>query len=669
MSGVVLDTFLGLNLMCASGSVGVPSPNSLNSSITTLMTNDLQGPESPFANSALIVLDAQSFPHAARSCHALGEELWLPELGTSSIQINLDYLKYSEQYQELSRFWIGPEDSSARTLDLSGHVSPASEALELPVLCTQSAPFSTGSYQDNSERWQVTVHANNEYITGFRDRLGFRFLGVRYATRPKRFAYPDLYVGKGGDVSATEYGSMCIQGQSGSEDCHFLNIWTPYLPGPNSQRQSLKPVMFWIHGGAFIGGTANDDDFDGGNLASRSDVVVVAVNYRLGTFGFLALDDGVTNGNFGLADQITALDWVRRSIQNFGGDPHRITIFGQSAGAASVRAMIASPKAIGKFMAAVPLSNPGGINFGTSFSKYMTISKATKTTGKAILDSTNCTNAASQVDCLRSIPAATLSRVGTVASSLVMDGIYIASTELELMGPRLPVHLMMGITRDDGAALIAYPETTSQSAYLKSLRFDNPSASLYPVPKITNQTLGLFNMTARLATNGLFRCLDQATAHRALFNDRLSSVYYYEFNRTYQLTNWPQFDVCEPPKSPSHPLGDPTGEYFKCHSGELYYLFGNLVRKGLPMRDEFDLPFEQFVVDSFSSFARTYDPNPDLTYLQARGYSNTTKEIEQSGTWIAATKNHMTKRTLQWPSFQTSFEELDQCEDIGLPFN
>ncbi|KAI3336648.1 cholinesterase [Xylariaceae sp. AK1471] len=663
------DTFLSLALLCALGVAGIPSPKSLNSSITTLLTNDLQGIDSPFANSGLIVLDARSFADAPRSCEALGEQLWSPEMGTSSIQANLDYLKYSEHSQDLSRFWIGPETSPGRTIDTSGHLSRTSQALELPVLCTQSAPFSSETSQDTSEKWQVTVHSNNEYLTGFRDRLSFRFLGVRYATQTKRFTYSQLYVGNNSVVSATKYGAMCVQGGSGSEDCHFLNIYSPYLPGPKSHQRSLKPVMFWIHGGAFVGGTANDKDFDGGNLASRSDVVVVAINYRLGTFGFLALDDGVTNGNFGLADQITALDWVRKNIRNFGGDPGRITIFGQSAGAASVRAMIASPKSIGKFAAAIPLSNLGGINYGTSYSKYMTIQQELNTVGNAILTSTNCTNATSQVDCLRSIPASTLSGLSTVASYLVVDGNYLVSSELELEGPALSVHLMMGTTRDDGAAFIKYPQTTNQSAYLASLGLDVPSAELFPVPDIANQTLALFNSTARLATDGIFKCIDQATVYAALLNNRLGHVYYYEFNRTYQLTNYPQKDYCEAPKTTSHPFGDPSGEYFKCHSGELYYLFGNLAREGLPMRDDFDLPFQQFIVDSFSSFARTYDPNPDSAYLRARGYTNTITEIQHNGVWKPATKDYITKRTLQWPSFQSSFAELEQCKDLSLPLN
>jgi carboxylesterase type B len=152
-------------------------------------------------------------------------------------------------------------------------------------------------------------------------------------------------------------------GANGSEDCLFLNIFTPLLPdvGNNTAGPHLKPVMFYIHGGAFATGAGSISVYDGGNLASRGDVVVVTINYRLGPLGFLTLADNSTNGNYGLADQTVALNWVHKLISSFGGDPQRITIFGQSAGASSVKYMLGSPKAVGKFAAAMAFSNIGGI--------------------------------------------------------------------------------------------------------------------------------------------------------------------------------------------------------------------------------------------------------------------------------------------------------------------
>lgn len=120
-----------------------------------------------------------------------------------------------------------------------------------------------------------------------------------------------------GNETALDFQSQCVQGPNvGSEDCLFLNIWTPSLPAPSSNKSALKPVMFWIHGGAFTGGSGSI--YDGSALVSRGDVVVVTINYRLATLGFLALNDGVTNGNYGLGDQVTALDWIIQHIADFG---------------------------------------------------------------------------------------------------------------------------------------------------------------------------------------------------------------------------------------------------------------------------------------------------------------------------------------------------------------
>jgi carboxylesterase type B len=507
------------------------------------------------------------------------------------------------------------------------------------------------------------------YFTRFRDRLSFRFLGIRYAPQPTRFTYSTPYKGSGGTASALEYGSECVQGSNtGSEDCLFLNIWTPYLPNPdNPQKAALKPVMFWIHGGAFTGGTANDNTFDGGNIASRGDVVMVAINYRLTTLGFLALNDGVTNGNFGLADQINALNWVRNNIEAFGGDPDKITIFGQSAGASSVRALMASPQAVGKFARAIPLSNLGGIQYGTTYSKYYTIPEEVSAAANAILNATNCTHAESQVDCLRAVPAYTLSSLSTVARYLVVDGTYLTSDQLDVTsGEPFPFSLMLGTMRDDGAALVAYPHSANESSYLASLGLPTPSPTLFPIPTGQNATLDLYNMTSRLATDGVFRCVDEATVSAGLASGRFERVFYYEFDRSYQTSGWPGTDVCEAPITSTHPYGDPSLPYFKCHTGELYSVFGNIARQGLPLRDEADLPMEQYILDSFSSFARSADPNPDEAFLIARGYTSTLRELQTQGRWMPSVDGSLTMRVLQWPSYQGPFRELSQCTSLGL---
>lgn len=141
-----------------------------------------------------------------------------------------------------------------------------------------------------------------------------------------------------------------------SEDCLYLNIWTPSLDS-----SARLPVMVWIHGGAYIFGVGGMPIYDGTPLALKG-AVVVNFNYRLGRLGFFAhpaLTKENPGGlaNFGLLDQIAALQWVRENIASFGGDPGNVTIFGQSAGGKSVLALMASPLARGLFQKAIAMSS------------------------------------------------------------------------------------------------------------------------------------------------------------------------------------------------------------------------------------------------------------------------------------------------------------------------
>jgi carboxylesterase type B len=434
--------------------------------------------------------------------------------------------------------------------------------------------------------------------------------------------------------------------------------------------------MLWIYGGGYTSGASNDPTFDGGNIASRGDVVLVAINYRLAAFGFLALRDGVTNGNYGIADAINALDWVRNNIQDFGGDPDRITIFGQSAGAASVRALLASPKAKGKFQAAIPMSNLGGGGYGTTYSSWLSIDDEVATGANSLLASTNCSAATSQVDCLRNVPAATLASLGNVVRYLVVDGTYLTTSHLVLNSSSSlsNVHLLHGLMRDDGAAITSYIQTTNLTQSITTDGFNIPVAtnsSLFPMPNGSNATLNVFNVTARAATDTIFRCIDQASAYAAATHNVFApNQYFYEFNRSYQTPNWdPNSPVCDAPITPTHPYGDPEQEYFKCHSGELYYVFGNILRMGYHLRDDNDLRFSQFILDSWTSFAWNYDPNPDPALLKARGYTNTSMELEAAGEWAPVSTEGMAMRQLQWSSKQVQFRDVEQCAALGWPLD
>ena len=142
------------------------------------------------------------------------------------------------------------------------------------------------------------------------------------------------------------------------EDCLVLNVFTP-----EASRQHKRPVMFWMHGGGYAIGSGGDPQYDGAPLARRGDVVVVTVNHRLNAFGYLYLgalhDDFADSGNVGQLDLILALQWVRDNIEGFGGDPHNVTLFGESGGGSKVSTCLAMPPARGLFHKAIIQSGPG----------------------------------------------------------------------------------------------------------------------------------------------------------------------------------------------------------------------------------------------------------------------------------------------------------------------
>jgi len=206
------------------------------------------------------------------------------------------------------------------------------------------------------------------------------FRGVPYATPPVgelRWKPPAPKAPWAGLRACTRFGPACPQPERFfadpvvdespgrmAEDCLYLNIWTP-TPTPGQ----AHPVMVWLHGGGLSGGWSHQRDFDGTALA-RKGAVVVTVNYRLGPFGFFchpALSSesprGVS-GNYGLLDQIAALRWVRANIAAFGGDPNRVTVFGESAGGYCVNLLRVSPLSRGLFQRAICQSAPGGARPG-----------------------------------------------------------------------------------------------------------------------------------------------------------------------------------------------------------------------------------------------------------------------------------------------------------------
>ncbi len=206
------------------------------------------------------------------------------------------------------------------------------------------------------------VSTKHGKLKGETNRSGERFIGIQFAEAPVgplRFQAPQPPKSWSGIREAAAFGPAAPQigpvnrfirgiigatGSRQSQDCLYLNVWTP------RSDNARRPVLVWIHGGAFILGSGSTSLYSGGRLAERGDVVVVTINYRLGALGFLnwqAICDGDDRppSNLGIRDQIAALEWVRDNIAEFGGDPENVTVFGESAGAMSIGTLLGVPSA------------------------------------------------------------------------------------------------------------------------------------------------------------------------------------------------------------------------------------------------------------------------------------------------------------------------------------
>jgi len=202
-------------------------------------------------------------------------------------------------------------------------------------------------------------------VRGVDDGVAMAWKGVRYAAPPMgglRFRAPQPPQRWTEPADASVFGTVCPQppvpnfpmnlGARPDEDCLKLNVWAPSGTAPGD----AKPVMVWVHGGAYVLGSGSQPYYNGRRLAHGGDVIVVTFNYRLGAFGFL--DVPGFDSNVGLRDVLAALRWVRDNIAAFGGDPGRVTVFGESAGAGIVTTLLAVPAATGLFAAAIAQSSP-----------------------------------------------------------------------------------------------------------------------------------------------------------------------------------------------------------------------------------------------------------------------------------------------------------------------
>jgi para-nitrobenzyl esterase len=428
---------------------------------------------------------------------------------------------------------------------------------------------------------------------------GASFKGIPYAQPPLgdlRWRSPVPVKPWNGVRDASTFGPACTQqistwnqqeAQGNQEDCLYLNIWAPEWPP-----KSTKPVMVWLHGGGNTGGAASVDYFDGTSL-SRRGVVLVTINYRLGLFGFFA-HPGLTtesphhsSGNYGLLDQVAALQWVAGNIAKFGGDPRNVTLFGQSAGAVDTGYLLASPLSKGMIHRAIQESGPPirgaarlakAEELGTNFARAM-----------------NAPAGPNGVKFLRSMSSADLQKAAVAArgengppTGPVVDGYVLPESAARIFaaGRQLPVPLIIGNNaREQGGP--ASPELLRKAI---AVNFGSGAPTAEEFYGVATDGKGnddpLYGPAAiQFSADTRYRC--GAVAEAIWHSDRKLPVYEYQFDRAI--------------------AGRPATQ----HSAELPFVFGNLLPGGFlggPFGGA-DRAISSDVQEYWTNFAKRGDPN------------------------------------------------------------
>jgi para-nitrobenzyl esterase len=469
----------------------------------------------------------------------------------------------------------------------------------------------------NSGSASTTIATVKGLVTGIEENGAFAFKGIPYAAPPvgaNRWKPPQPVPAWDNALDTTSFAAQCIQPEVassedassvppraiGDEDCLYLNVWTP----ASAQSDSGLPVMFFIHGGANLFGSASESiDFilntmsgaswyDGSRLAANGNVIVVTLNYRLGALGFLAhsamLAESETGsvGNYGILDQVAALQWVQRNITQFGGDPARVMIFGQSAGAYDVCTLIASPLATGLFSRAMMESGSCSIH----------TAEMAQTNAEAVVEEVGCSGAADLLSCMRSVPADELAlaqsaqpkSLGSFSMFPAVDGYVVSGNPIDIIqsGAHNHVPVIIGSNSDEyvhrikDVSALDYPSIISDLVGIANV---GQVLSLYPLSDYSTPS----EAVATVYADRNITCPAGWYAGVMAFA-QTAPVYRYFFKRTL---------------AGDERLAD--GAY---HSSELLYVFQHMNNLNF-YADDNDRLVESIVRGYWTAFAAHGDPN------------------------------------------------------------
>ena len=460
---------------------------------------------------------------------------------------------------------------------------------------------------------EYTVKTTNGQILGYARRGIIKFKGIPYAAPPVgdlRFKTPAPVVPWEGVREALEYSPIAPQPQSALEsqfgeerpqneaECLTLNIWTSTLD------HEKRPVLFFIHGGGFVTGTGAS--LDGSRLVSRGDVVVVSINYRLGSLGFLYMpDEPDASANVGLLDMVAALEFVRDNISNFGGDPENVTIFGESAGGFAVASLLATPAAKGLFHRAIPQS---GAAHPLRFNPEDGREVHDRLVEKLGVEKGN-------ISALRAIPA----------EDIIKAQIAITGQNEGEFGTGRPLNLGPVV---DKAVLPSHPLDAVRNGYAKGIdlligsnldetklwNMWNPKAHEISESGVFKGVNGMVSLTGKdeSKTRELIeiygrkrktpRDLMDAVSTDYMF--RIPSVLMAEAQSEHSENTYMYLFAWQNPME--------GGKYGAMHALELAFVFGVLLPKGVgifPKRTEETEALSQAMMDTWISFARDGNPN------------------------------------------------------------
>ncbi|XP_057576530.1 bile salt-activated lipase [Hippopotamus amphibius kiboko] len=516
------------------------------------------------------------------------------------------------------------------------------------------------------------VYTEGGFVEGVNKKLSLLgdsvdiFKGIPFAATPKALENPQQHPGWQGTLKATSFKKRCLQATLtqdstfGVEDCLYLNIWVPQ--GRKEVSHNL-PVMIWIYGGAFLMGSGQGANFlsnylyDGEEIATRGNVIVVTFNYRVGPLGFLSTGDANLPGNYGLRDQHMAIAWVKRNIAVFGGDPDNITIFGESAGGASVSLQTLSPYNKGLIKRAISQSGVALCPWGIQKDPLFWAKKIAEKVGCPMDDTGRMAGCLKVTDPRALTLAYKLPLTSMTYPALhylgflpVVDGDFIPDDPLNLYANAADIDYIAGTNDMDGHLFAAidlpainkgkkaiteedFYKLVSGLTLIKGLRGANATFDFYTEPWAQDSSQETKKKTVvDFETDILFLMPTEIAVAQHKANAKSAKTYTYLFSHPSRMPIYPSWVGAD-------------------HADDLQYVFGKPFATPLGYRSQ-DRTVSKAMIAYWTNFARTGDPNTgesavptnwDPYTLEGGNYLEINKKMDDS-----SMKQHLRTNYLQY---------------------